>query len=230
MFFSFFVGAEAPKPDSKVMLTVSPHGILTLGFIFMISSPEFFDSSIKWLVAEMLLKLPFICDFLRWSDTWDCTKNRMNKFMKKGHNVALIPGGFQEATLYERNRHKLFLNDRKGFIKYALKFGYKIVPCYVFGEELSYWQWEIGFKSFRLWLNKHNIPGIFFIGKYLFLPDNDINVISVVGKPIELPHILNPKSSDIDKYHKIYMDEIKGLFDRNKGKYAAQKDAKLEFV
>jgi 1-acyl-sn-glycerol-3-phosphate acyltransferase len=28
----------------------------------------------------------------------------------------------------------------QGFVKYALQHGYKIYPCYTFGEEKTYWQ------------------------------------------------------------------------------------------
>ena len=38
--------------------------------------------------------------------------------------MALLPGGFQEATLFARNRHRVYINQRKGFIKYALRHGY----------------------------------------------------------------------------------------------------------
>jgi hypothetical protein len=44
----FEEGATVPKPDSRVLLAVSPHGILTMGFCFLLSSEEFFDCNIKW--------------------------------------------------------------------------------------------------------------------------------------------------------------------------------------
>ena len=37
--------------------------------------------------------------------------------MKQGINIGLIPGGFQEATVYQRGKHRLFLREKKGFIK-----------------------------------------------------------------------------------------------------------------
>lgn len=37
--------------------------------------------------------------------------------MAQGENVALLPGGFEEATLYKRGKHRLYLRKRKGFIK-----------------------------------------------------------------------------------------------------------------
>lgn len=39
----------------------------------------------------------------------------------KGKNLAIIPGGFEEATLMEYGVERVVLKARKGFIKYALR-------------------------------------------------------------------------------------------------------------
>jgi hypothetical protein len=58
-------GATAPKPYSKTLLSVAPHGILTLGWSFCISSRSFYDSEVKWLVAPAMMKLPFVSDVMK---------------------------------------------------------------------------------------------------------------------------------------------------------------------
>lgn len=92
----------------------------------------------------------------------------MKSRMRRGENIALIPGGFQEATMFEYNRHTVYIKRRKvralafastpqpagrmrvplcadpaplaqGFIKYALQHGYRVYPCYTFGEERTYY-------------------------------------------------------------------------------------------
>ena len=225
----FVDGAKPPDPKSKTMLTVSPHGILTLGFVFAASSAEFDACEIKWLVTDILLQLPFIRDFMWWIDAFAVSKTTMTTMMRQGENIALIPGGYQEATLYVRDKHRLFINERKGFVKYALQYGYSIQPSYVFGEERGYWQPDIGSIEWKFWLNKYNIPTIFFIGKFGILPDNDIDVNVVVGKPFKLPMIENPTLEEVDKWHKIYLEKIVDLFEKNKEKYAFHgKDAALE--
>ena len=65
----------------------------------------------------------------------------------------------------------------------------------------------------------------------MFLPDNNIDVTAVVGKQIPLPKIEEPTAEEIDKYHALYIAEVKALFERNKAKYAATKDkAVLEIL
>lgn len=57
-------GADVPKPDSKVMFTVGPHGILTLGWGYLNTCTRFIKGEIKWLVAPMLLYLPIARDVM----------------------------------------------------------------------------------------------------------------------------------------------------------------------
>jgi hypothetical protein len=242
----FEKGAAPPKPNSKTMIALSPHGILTIGWMMtvspspdsllsilnsslQISSKEFIPSECKWLVAEILSKLPFISDLNTWGNIVSCGKSDMISYLSQGINVGLIPGGFEEASIYQRNHHRVYLRARKGFIKYALQFGYQVQPLYVFGEELTYWQYNFP-KSIALWLNKYKIPATLFIGKYLFLPDNNIDITVVVGKPIPLPQIESPSNEEVDKYHEIYLKEMEGIFERNKEKYGVSKEVKLEIL
>jgi 2-acylglycerol O-acyltransferase 2 len=227
----FEEGAMAPEPKSKTLLAVSPHGILTIGFISCSTSQVFAKSDIKWLVADALLVLPFVRDFMVWNDSFEASKQRMTQLCNEGENIGLIPGGFQEATIYMRNRHRLYIKERKGFIKYALQYGYKIMPGYVFGEERGYWQLHTGIFDMNFWLNlnKYSIPTIAAIGKFGLLPDHNIDVCIVFGKSMQLPLIPKPSEEDINKYHQEYIAQITGLFERNKEKYAFDgKNAVLE--
>ena len=38
----------------------------------------------------------------------------MIKLMKKGTNICIIPGGFEEATVFEYKKHKIFIKNKKG--------------------------------------------------------------------------------------------------------------------
>ena len=53
-----------------------------------------------------------------WIDAWEVSKSRMIHFLEKGENIALIPGGFQEATIYIRNRHRVYAH--KSYISFNL--------------------------------------------------------------------------------------------------------------
>ena len=64
--YVFDEGASPPKPDTKSMHCCYPHGILTLGWSMMNTSSAFTNSetNIHWLVAPLLLYLPFTRDYM----------------------------------------------------------------------------------------------------------------------------------------------------------------------
>ena len=106
---------------------------------------------------------------------------------------------------------------RKGFVKYCLQFGYRLHPVYSFGEEKSFstFTW---FLNLRLKLNQFGIPGVLFWGdKWIpFFPRRDARIVTVIGDAIELPHIEEPSKEDVDKWHAIYVEELKKLFEKHK--------------
>lgn len=51
-----------------------------------------------------------------------------------------------------------------------------------------YWTSDIGLK-FRLLLNKLKLPAALFWGRFGWLPDYNLDIITVIGKPIEMPTI-----------------------------------------
>jgi len=114
---------------------------------------------------------------------------------------------------------RVYINDRKGFIKYALQYGYTIYPSYTFNENKIYSTFNY-LESFRLWLNKFKCPGTIFCGKYGLWPRYDIEIVTVIGKGIEMPIIEKPTFEEVDKYHKIYVDSLKSIFERNKERYS----------
>ena len=46
-----------------------------------------------------------------------------------------------------------------------------------------FWYTDFGLK-FRLFLNKIKCPGVLFWGRFGMLPDYNLDIINVIGKPI----------------------------------------------
>ncbi|CAK4663693.1 hypothetical protein LEN26_001373 [Aphanomyces euteiches] len=217
-------------PDSKVILSQHPHGILCCGWTTHVAiHSKWFHSRFHMLLAEILTQLPIVSNVLCWGGSESASKPNFEKCFKAGNNIAFMPGGFEEATLYEYGKHRIYIKKRAGFIKYGLQYGYKIYPSYHFGEEMTYHAltW---FLPFRMWLNKFQLPGVLPFGSWwcFYMPLRSAELITVVGKPIQLPTIANPTREDVEKYHKIYIDAMQDLFDRHKVKYAKDPNAVLE--
>jgi hypothetical protein len=91
------------------------------------------------------------------------------RLMKKKAFFSFIPGGFEEATLTNNKCYRIILEERKGFIKYALKYGYKIYPTFIFNENKIFSTTDFALK-FRLFLNKLRFPGIVYWNKWGIIP------------------------------------------------------------
>ena len=163
----------------------------------------------------------------------------MKDMMRNGVSFGILPGGFNEATVFRKGENTIYIKNRKGFIKYCLQFGYEIYPTYIFGECETYHnlfyshtdnQWIMKIKY---WLNKKKIPTVFPIGPYWFspfLPFGNTGIHSVFSGRSWLEQIDNPSQEKIDQVHKWYMDELNGIFERNKWRFGYDEKVKLKIV
>lgn len=209
-------GGKVEK-DDKTLLLFHPHGALCIGWVMSVVSEilSYENCEIKWLVAEALIYIPFIKDFLGYFNSDSATSKTIKNLMKNNKNIAMIPGGFESAALFTKNQHRCYFQNRKGIIKYSLMYGYKLRPTYVFGEEKTYNTVNI-LEGFRLFLAKWKIPPVIFYSKYGFMPDPNIDIKVVVGKEIQFPRIDNPSQEDIEKWHKYYAEKLNGVFEKHK--------------
>jgi len=215
--------------NSKEMICIHPHGILCVGWMVANMSNILGSSGcgISWLATPAIFYIPFARNIFAWCGNGSVSPANMTNMMVRGENIALLPGGFGDATLYTRGRHRCYLKQRMGFIKYALRYGYSVRPCYVFGEEETYRAFNY-FEKARLYLASKSIPGIIPLGKYGLLPNDEIDISVVCGEPIKFPHIPNPSSAEIVKWHTNYTKTLVELFDTNKQKYGYSADTELE--
>ncbi|ETP40816.1 hypothetical protein F442_11908 [Phytophthora nicotianae P10297] len=217
-------------PNDHALFAFHPHGVLSCGWSFGgVHHMSFEQADCRWLVAGSLFYFPIMRELVNWMDFTSAAKGSCKKVLRSGQNVCLMPGGFEEATLYERGKHRVYIKQRYGFIKLALQYGYKVHPVYTFGEEYAYHIFPYLVK-FRLKLNEFKMPGVLFFGRpeCFYLPRTDVDLITVVGKPLILPRIEHPTKKVIREYHGKYVTALQELFDRYKGVYAVDPEATLE--
>lgn len=202
-----------------------PHGVMTYGMAVLSPQHEFFNDYI-YLGSRLILILPFGGIIMMLRGIQGVNHENFKKLMTLKKNLIVIAGGFEEATITSYTEDRVFINNRKGFIKYALQHGYKVYPSYGFNENKTYFY----FTNIKLGLllNKIKIPGVIFLSRYLnFLPNHDVKLITVIGKGIQMPTIENPTKDEINKYHEIYKENLVSLFDKYKDKYGGSKNLKL---
>lgn len=216
---------EEEIEDKNTMVCLHPHGILVMGLPFScLRNEKLFRS--KLLASRSTLLTPLSGLFSKWLGVNSIGPSSFKGYLKKGQNVTFSPGGFEEATISDHRKDKIFIKKRKGFIKYALEYGYTIHPAYTFNENKAYYTFN-GFEKFRLMLNKLKIPTAIFWSKFLVFPNPNIRFYTVVGKAIKCPHIEKPTTEEIDLYHQKYMDELIGVYNRYKGVYGGSESLEV---
>ncbi|CAM9430838.1 unnamed protein product [Scytosiphon promiscuus] len=140
-------------------------------------------------------------------------------------SIVLYVGGIAELFLSTPVEERLYIGKRKGFIKLAMRTGSEVIPCYYFGNTtcleivrhpvLTSVSRKLGASITILW-GRWGLP-IPMPGKSL----------CVSGKPLGIPQRDFPSDEDVDKYHAVYVKEVKRLFDTYKVRLPDYKDKEL---
>jgi hypothetical protein len=217
---------EEEIQNDKVLLCTHPHGILSLGMGTAIFHQNSILKNFIICGTRFVRFLPISGIIARWIGIEGVNHQNFKKLMSQGKNILIVPGGFECATVTNYRKDRVFIRDRKGFIKYSLRYGYKVYPCYNFNENKLYYTFN-GLEKIMFYFNKIKIPGCLFIGKFLFYPRTDVDLCTVIGKPLDLPIIPNPTKDDVEKYHMMYMDSLVSLYNRYKKEFDSSQNLEL---
>lgn len=153
----------------------------------------------------------------------------MRRILREGEGIdgclVLYIGGIAELFKSSRKEERLYLKKRKGFIKVALREGVDIIPVYLFGNTSVLTVMKTG--PLANMSRKLQVSLTYFWGKYYLPIPRPEKLLYVRGKPLGLPHILEPTNEDVDKWHVIYCEEVTRLFNENKEKLPAYKNKGL---
>jgi len=241
-------GALDHMRPEKTVYCFHPHGIATIGFSCngcwnhefhaRASLPDATDPltgrtvyrGTMFLVAASLREpsaiFKVVCDLSgRYQSA---SKKWMLQYMAEGRNVAIIPGGAEDATIMEYGKHRTAIKKRKGLVKYALQYGYQMTPIYTFGETKTYRTFT-GLLKLRLWINSFGVPAAIFFGAWwnpIFMR-TDAQCVSYVGSPLQMPTIKEPTAAQVDEWHAKYVEALRALFEKHKAE-AGEPNAVLE--
>eukprot|EP00919_Chromeraceae_sp_WS-2016_P061766 GHVR01146392.1.p1 GENE.GHVR01146392.1~~GHVR01146392.1.p1 ORF type:complete len:226 (+),score=-0.08 GHVR01146392.1:382-1059(+) len=209
-----------PDKDPPTLYCFSPHGVFGMGCCQVYYRSMYELKHVTFCMSTVLYYLPFFTPLAKMiGNCGPANKAFVTNALKQKKSLGIVIGGFQEATITSTESDRIYIKHRKGFIKYALQYGYRIVPCFTFGDFRCYWNAQ-GQWPFRLWLNSIGIPAVLFWGCWWcpLLPKQPPNGIHVVfGKPIPAREpIANPSQEEIDKMHAEYIEAIVGLYERHK--------------
>mmetsp|Transcript_1750 Transcript_1750/g.3342 ORF Transcript_1750/g.3342 Transcript_1750/m.3342 type:complete len:373 (+) Transcript_1750:48-1166(+) len=234
---SELLGALETIRRGRSFFACHPHGILSVGWISNVVWGRKFHEVVGkcfYLVDPTLRNKGLLAKF--FLDAYegphgglrDTRGKTLDSLMEQGESLCMIPGAYQEATRFTHGCERVALRNRKGFVKYCLRHGYRLHPVYTFGESETYFTLG-GFDKFRLWLNTKGIPTVAFWGLPWcpLLPRRHLEMLTFVGPPLELPRISAPTPQEVDEWHSKYITALTDLFNKHKAE-AGKPDAVLE--
>lgn len=198
-----------------------PHGLFSIGAgllaIDLIRKGEpvamVASSHLRWFnpVLKLLLDMAGI-------ELVGASSKEVQAAMKRGEkSLVLVVGGYEEAVMTKHGFERLYLRERLGFVKYAIKYGYSLTPVYAFGENDLYHCASVG-ENIRNTLAKWKVPVMLFYGdpQYPMLPrrfDSSLNL--VVGTPLSINKVPHPGIKYMQAVHTEYIEHLMELYYKN---------------
>lgn len=214
--------------DKKYILTSVPHGIISYGGLCAGAAAHEKFNGLKTAAAGAVLATPIIKHLVGVFGLIDASSASLKKRLAKGGvegSVVLYSGGIAELFKCSNSEEILYLKARKGFIKLALTTGADIIPLYFFGNTSVLTIPKIpALESLSRMLQ---ITITIFWGRWGLPLPRAHKILYVRGKPLNLPHVLEPTDEEIEKYHKLYVQEVERIFEKYKGLLPEYKNKKL---
>jgi len=242
----FKVDENGNKIKKKYIFGAHPHGIICISMwanIFCdVSGVRDMLKGIDYRVATLgaQYKIPIFRDWVLSFGGIPASRESIVGALNKDLSVMIIIGGAAEALHARPGVNTLVLQNRKGFVKLALQTGSDLVPMYNFGENSLFVQLpnEQGTKV-RHWQEiikkKIGMSTPIFHGRGMLNYDFGLlpfrkPLITIIGKPIEVPLVPSPSPELVDEYHKKYVEGLKELYNEYKLKLNLEDEGELQIA
>lgn len=229
--------------NTNYLIGSFPHGVICLGMIsnFIMDAnfrETFPELRCRPIALDHFFYMPIVRECFLWCGASASSARNLYYLLtseKKNNAVVLMVGGAAESLLAKPGFNKVTINNRKGFVKLALKTGASLVPAYTFGENEIFDQKQSeAVTKFQHYIRGYTgIPPILMKGRGIFqytfgLLPRRRPLTTVVGRPIAVPKCENPTQEQIEEYHAKFKEELIAVFDANKEKYDTNgKDTEL---
>jgi len=216
--------ASRVNGPKQVIVGIHPHGVAAdFRVLFDGLIPESITCINSWrfIAASVVFRVPVLREIALWTHCIDASKDTVERNIQSGHSIMMTPGGEVEQLLTQYGKEKVYIKNRQGFVRLAVKYGLPIVPCYVFGcSDLFYTSSFM--LSFRMWLTKKfRIAIPLAWGRYGCVPGKG-SLKMVFGNPIAVEAMTyDDRKYDtyVNEIHSKYVSELQRVFCAYKTKF-----------
>lgn len=244
--FTMVRSCPLPPDDGPYIFTNHPHGIIGIApmtnFGTTVSgfSDLFPGIKVHLLGATSMFRVPFFREWCLLHGHGTVDRSCCLQLLKKGHSIALAPGGARESLESQPGTMRLILKRRKGFARLAVATGAALVPALTFGENELYNTVQFERGTWGRWCQRafQNAAGFavpIFYGRSMLFPffPKRSEVFTVVGFPLRPDDVMSGGEKVIeeavDALHAKYCISLRELFDKHKADHGLA-NAELELV
>ena len=208
--------------ERPTMISLHPHGVFSMAALCAAvqwSQTWWSPAKTPTAVASAILQIPLLKHVVGTLGITSASSGPLVKALSSStsssHGVILYPGGTSELFLADPDHERLYLLQRKGFIRIALMQGAALVPGYLFGNTrvLKLLQWPV----LRYISRKTGVALTYLYGRFWLPMPLPAQCMTVLGKPILLPRIEAPTAEQVDHWHGVYVGEVRRIFDEYTG-------------
>lgn len=222
----FYMKLDKVPTNGPYLACVSPHGVLPLSLIgfgmwkFCVRAGPYTEQSLVGLDARaagasILFRIPLLRELLLLANVRDASYDNIIGLLTSGRTVAVNPGGNWEMTNASHEQERIYVQQRLGFIRLAMRTGRPLLPAYAFGESQLFHA-STRWLDQRLWMVRRLRIGVpLFTGRWgLPLPiPIPTDVTFVVGREVPVgPPTTTPTDAQVEEVFERYVDEMCRLF------------------
>eukprot|EP00249_Psilotum_nudum_P007705 c20760_g1_i1 orf=256-1224(-) len=206
------------KPNQAYLIAAEPHSIIPAGTMMLnnLTCQLPFTTKIKFVVSSAIFYTPVIRHVWTWLGLVPATKKKIFSLLETGYSCIIIPGGIREMLVMQRDREIVFLKQRYGFIRTAIKTGTPLVPYFTFGQGHIYGWWRPNWKAYEYFSRSTGIAPMFFWGLFGSPIPRRHPLYAVLGKPIEVTKNPEPSNEEVGKVHEKFIHALEELYEKHK--------------
>jgi len=199
-----------------------PHGVLPFANILTmlgINSVSFLPNAFKGAPASIVFRTPFLRYLLLLGPACDVGARSLERELKSGTYVGLVPDGIAGIFKCTGRDETVFLKNRRGLAKLALRTGCAVLPAYSMGNTEAFTAWFDPFGVMEALSRRAQASIFFYTGRFglpLGIPRRT-RITVLVGDPIIVTKSENPTQAEINEVHERILRGIQETFDVHKG-------------
>lgn len=192
-----------------------PHGVLPLANLLSIPAINIAVRPFVGAPASVVFRTPFL-RYMTLFGAVDVSGRSMARATSKGICVGIVPDGIAGIFKCRDQDEVVYLKNRKGLAKLALKTGTPLLPAYSIGNTAVFGAWFDPFGIMEFFSRKAQTSLFIFWGRFGLPLPRRVNITMLFGKPIVPQKIEEPTPEQVDALHQQYLAAIEELFNKHK--------------